>query len=355
MSLFSKNSKKCLGIDVGATSIKVVEIATEKNNLILKNYGISSIEEIKDKKKRAKDERTFSSSTDLISKTLKTILKEAGIKTKRSVFSIPDFSSFFTSFEVPKMKKSEVESAIHFQARQRVPLPLNEVTLDWKLTNLIEKEGEELVEVLLLAVPNEIVSSYREIAKESGLQMGSLDAETFGLARVFGKKEETVVVVDIGDQSTTVNIIKEDIPEHSNSLSIAGKDFTENFAILPDVNYNDKETDDSEEKKEERRKIREVSRKVKKSLSEDLVKRVKEVCTSYQVEEGKEIKEVILTGGASNFKEVKEAFSQEFSLSETNSFNNLKYPPALEPAVREVSPLFSVAIGMAMEGLKYKK
>jgi type IV pilus assembly protein PilM len=355
MSLFSKNSKKCLGIDVGATSIKVVELAVEKNNLVLKNYGISSIKEIGDKKKRTKNEKTFSSSTDLISKTLKAILKETGIKTRRSVFSIPDFSSFFTSFEVPKMKKSEVEWAIHFQARQRVPLPLNEVTLDWKLTNLIEKKGEELVEVLLLAVPNEIVSSYREIAKESNLEMGSLDAETFGLAKVFGKKEETVVVVDIGDQSTTVNIIKEDIPKHSNSLSIAGKDFTENFAILPDVNYNEKESSDDEEKKEERRKIKEVSKKVKESLSEDLVRKVKEVCNSYQAEEGEEVKEVVLTGGASKFKEVKEAFSNEFSVSEINSFSNLKYPLTLEPAVREVAPLFPVAVGMALEGLKYKK
>lgn len=344
MSLFSfsKDPKKCLGIDVGATSIKVVELANEKGNLILKNYGISSTKDITGRTVRAKTEKSFSASTDAIADTIKVILKEAKVKTNRSVFAIPDFSSFFISFEVPKMKKSEVESAIQYQARQRVPLPLNEVTLDWKLTNLVKRNGEELVEVLLLAVPNEIINSYRSIAKKAGLEMGSLDAEAFGLAKVYGESDRVVMVIDVGDQSTTVNIIENKVPKHSNSLQIAGKDFTENVAILPKVNYNDSEG------------ANEVSDKIKKSLAEDLLKKVEDVSDIYEEESDNEIKEVLLTGGGIKFNQIEEVLSTKFSVKIANPFKRLQYPQELEPAIGGLSPLCSVAIGMAMEGLNNK-
>lgn len=341
MSLFSfsKKTNKCLGIDIGTTSIKVVEIINEKEKLILKNYGISSTKSITGRTIWAKAGGSFSAPTDAIAETIKLILEEAGIKTKRSVFAIPDFSSFFTSFKVPKMKKSEVESAIQYQARQRVPLPLNEVTLDWQLTNLIEKNNKELVEVLLLAVPNEIINTYRLIAKKTGLEMGTLDAETFGLARVLGEEDNTIMVVDIGDQSTKVNIIENKIPKHSNSFQIAGKDFTKNVAIFPEVNYNGGEA------------MNEVSDKIKKSLAEDLANKIKGVSDAYRDQSGKKIKKVFLTGGGVKFKEIKTNLSKNFSVELAKPFKNLQYPEILEPAIGNLSPLCTIAIGMAMEGL----
>ncbi|MGM0438984.1 MAG: type IV pilus assembly protein PilM [Patescibacteria group bacterium] len=345
MPLFSKDPKKCLGIDIGATSIKIIELSKEGEEISLKNYGIASIEDITGRKLRAKSEGAFSSSLSAISDTVNTILKEANIKTKRSVFSIPDFSSFFTSFEVPKMKKSEVESAIQFQARQRVPLPLNEVTLDWNLTKLRKKEGEEMVEVLLLAVPNDIIKNYRSIAKKSGLEVGSLDAETFGLARVFGEEDETIVVVDIGDQSTTVNIIEDKIPKHSHSLDISGKDFTKDIAILPEVDYNENEKD----------KASRVPQKIRKSLAEEMSKKIKNVCDSYERERGEEINKILVTGGGIKFEEVKRELSSTFSVVVANPFGKLNYPSVLEPIIKDLSPLCSVSIGMAMEGLRSKK
>ncbi len=349
MPLFSKDPKKCLGIDIGTTSIKIIELFEEDGQITLNNYGIASIKDITGRSLRSNSGADFSSSLGAVSDTIGSILKETGMKTKNSIFSIPDFSSFFTSFEVPKMKKSEVESAIQFQARQRVPLPLNEVTLDWKLTKLRKEQGEEMVEVLLLAVPNDTIKNYRAIAKKSGLEVGSLDAETFGLAKVFGEEKKTVTVVDIGDQTTTVNIIENKIPKHSHSLDIAGKDFTEGVAILPEVDYNDSES--------EQEKASEVSQKVKKSLSQDLSSKVKEVCDGFEKERGEKIDDIVITGGASNFKEIKDALSNNFSsVSQSNSFKKIKYPSVLKPIIeKDLSSLCSVAIGMALEGIKSKK
>ncbi len=340
-------SNRCLGIDVGATSVKIVELQNEKSKASLKNYGVASIKDIAGTDIRTKNENILYSSAGAISKTIEAILNETKIKTKKSFFAIPDFSSFFTSFEVPKMKKSEVESAIHFQARQRVPLPLSEVTLDWTLTGLKEIDGNEVLEVLLLAVPNETVKTYRKVAKEVGLQVGSLDAGAFGLAKVYGKKEQVVVVCDIGDQSTTVSIIEDETPKHSHSLDIAGKDFVESFAILPEINY----TEDDENSDNE---VKEVSSKIKKSLAEDLSTQIRMICENYQSSE-KKIDKMYLIGGGSKFQEVGKVLSDNFLVELGRPFDNLVYPEVAKDALDDLSPIFSVAVGMALEGLNSKK
>ncbi len=332
-------SKKCLGIDIGATSIKVVELSKEKDGYHLKNYGIASTKDVTGRKIRAKSNSRLSASTDAIADTVKTILKEAGMRTKDSVFAIPDSSSFFTSFEVPKMKRAEVESAIQFQARQRIPLSLNQVTLDWKLTGLNKSDGKEMVEVLLLAIPNDTINSYRTIAKKTGLSSGVLDAQTFGFAELYGEEDKTVVIVDVGDQNTMVNIVEEGLPKHSHSLDLAGKDFTPNIAILPKLEYNEKE------------KTPKVSDKIKKSLSRELAQKIDEVCSRYENEEGRSIDKILLTGGASNFERIKIELSKTFTTEVANPFQKIKYPPILEEMVEDLSPLCSVAMGMAMQGL----
>lgn len=342
MPLFSKDINKCLGIDIGSTSVKVVELSKEDSKISLKNYGKASIEEVTGRRIDLKGGRNIFSYKSLIVETTKKIIEDAEIKTKKNVFSISDTNSFFTSFEVPKMKRSEVESAIQYQARQRIPLPLNQVTLDWRLTNVIEKGGEEMVEVLLLAVPNDIISAYRKIADNLGLKVGSLDSETFGLARVYGKKEKNIAVVDAGYRTTTVNIIEDNIPKHSHSIDLAGKDFVEDVAKLPDINYTKNETS-------------EVSKKIKISLSEDLSNKVMDVCRSYEAENQKEIDKVIATGSSLKIEEVRNSFFERMDAEEGDSINEINYPPALKPITKELSSIFSVSIGMAIEGLKGDK
>ncbi len=346
MPLFSSDSNRCLGVDIGSTSIKIVELSQKNGNVVLENYGISSIKGITGKNIRVKGEEDFWSSVKAISETVKNILKKANIKTKKSFFAIPDFTSFFTSFEVPKMKKSEVESAIQFQARQRIPLPLNEVTLDWKLTNLRKnEEGEELVEVLLLAVPNETVKAYRRIAEKSGLDIGVLDSEAVGLATVYGKKNEIVTVIDIGDQSTTINIIDNEIPRHSHSLDISGKDFIKDIAITPEIDYDKK-----------KKKTIESAKKMKESLLKDLTDKIITVCDSYRGEKNRKIKNVIVTGGGSNWDDIENYLSKELTIVKGNPFENIKHPEVLEEVLKEdLGPLFTIAIGMALQGLNSKK
>jgi len=78
MPFFSKDSKKCLGVDIGATSIKIVELSKKGDNISLSNYGIAAIKDITGKNIRIESDESLTSSKTAITETVNEILKEAG-------------------------------------------------------------------------------------------------------------------------------------------------------------------------------------------------------------------------------------------------------------------------------------
>ena len=195
---FKKIPKECLGVDIGTSSIKIVEIRKRGKEKELGNYGEIKIRDIYPDFKK----NIITAESEEIAKVIEAILDEAKIKTKVAVFSLPDYSSFFTTFTLPAMTRQEIPEAVKFEAPVRIPLPLAKVTLDWQVVEGFEKENLPL-RILLVAVPNETVDKYREIASLAKLDLMALEAEVFGLVRTLVKTEEPTVLVDIGRESTT--------------------------------------------------------------------------------------------------------------------------------------------------------
>lgn len=185
--------KKSLGIDVGTSSIKIVELSRWGERIKLENYGEISAQALYQRPFRTFEKSTLLLFAEDISRAIKAITEEAKIKTRRTVFSIPDFSSFFTSFELPPMTREELSQAVRYEARQYVPLPLAEVTLDWQIIEgEVSDQRKTKLKILLVAVPNEIINQYRKIAEISGLELQALEAEVFGLLRSLIGEEKRI-------------------------------------------------------------------------------------------------------------------------------------------------------------------
>ncbi|MDP2951526.1 MAG: pilus assembly protein PilM, partial [bacterium] len=204
MSLFSK---KTLGIDIGASSIKVAEISLSGKKKKLENYLEFKLPLYQNKV------NTFNSESLLLlseqtAQVLQAVLKRAKIKTKKAKFSLPDFSTFFTTFTLPSMPQAEVAQAVEFEARHHIPIPLSEVTFDWQV---IEKEttpaGAEKLVILLVAIPNTVLKNYYLMAHLAGLEIEGMEAEVFGFVRSLSLPEKfryaPLAIIDIGQQSTT--------------------------------------------------------------------------------------------------------------------------------------------------------
>jgi type IV pilus assembly protein PilM len=354
-------AKKNLGIDIGTSAIKIIELSRRGERVNLENYG-----EIKGEAFYAKSFRTFeknvlSLSQQDIARAIKAVLEEAKIKTKKCVFTIPDFTTFFTTFELPPMSESELPQAVTFEARQHVPLPISEVTLDWKVIEgvYVGKEKTKL-KILLVAVPNELVNQYQTIALASNLELNFLVAEAFSLVKSLTSEEEkgVILIVDIGSQSTTCSVVERRILKISYSFDISANQFTDQISRGLMVDY--KTAENLKQKygllTVEGPSLRERAniRNILSPLIDELVKEVERSLDSFYQMEGKKARKIVLAGGSALLPGLLEYFRDHFKIEVeiANPFSRIFYPPILEEKLKEMGPPYAVAVGAALEGLE---
>ena len=350
--------KKTLGIDVGTSTIKIVELSRWGERMKLENYGEISAQALYQKPFRTFEKSTLLLFAEDISRAIKAITEEAKIKTKLSVFSIPDFSSFFTSFELPPMTREELPQAVRYEARRYVPLPLAEVTLDWQI---IEGEASDQrktkLKILLVAVPNEVINQYRKIAEISGLELLALEAEVFGLLRsLIGEEKRAVILVDIGAQSTTCSIIEKRVLKMSYSFDMAGNEFTATLAKGLGLDYKEAQT------LKEKYGILPASvespavevREILLPLVDVILKEIEKITQNFSLTEGKEVQKIFLAGASAYLPGLKEYFQAHFKkeIEIANPFSHIFYPPILENTLKELGSSYAIAVGMALRGLE---
>src|SRR3989344_3827499 len=109
--------KRFLGIDIGTSCIKMVELRQKGQGYSLENYGEADVSLTEGRSFRIFEKNTLLLSNDDLASTIKNVCQEAGIKTKDVNFSIPDFSTFFTIISLPQMTQGEIEEAIKYEVR----------------------------------------------------------------------------------------------------------------------------------------------------------------------------------------------------------------------------------------------
>lgn len=341
--------KTSVGIDIGTSSMKVVELQKWGDHKTLKNYGELQSSRMYDKPFRSFDKNTLLLSSKDVARAIRAILQESQISAKEAIFSLPDFSSFFTHFQLPAMSREELPEAVKFEARKHVPLPLSEVTFDWQV---LEKGNQEKspLKILLVAVPNEVINQYQEIAALAKLQLKAIEAEVFGCIRsLVGEDKGVVALLDIGAQSTTVNMVYRQNLRISHSLDVAGNSMTTRLA----QSFSISEKDAENQKMAKGLENKDIATILSPILDVILLE-VKKISQEFMQSEGKDIEKVIIAGGASLLPGLKEYVEESVGkVTEiANPFQNLFYPPILEQSLKQSGPAFSVAVGMALRGLE---
>jgi type IV pilus assembly protein PilM len=347
---FKINPQSFLGVDIGTFSIKIVEMSKAGKRKKLDNYGEIQAEALYEKPFRTFDKSILTVSTKEIAKSISAILSEAKIKTKKAYFSIPDYSTFFTTFSVPPMTEEELPNAVKYEARQHIPLPLSEVVLDWQ--KIEGGQDKTPFKILLVAVPNEVINQYQEIAQNSGLELVALEAEVFGLSRSLVKEERGVLaLIDVGARSTTVSIINNQVLRISHSFDTSGNDLTNIVAKSLNLGYPEAE---ALKKKQGLFTQNGQSREALLPLIDLIVHEAKKIFQSYAQNEGQEVQRVILSGSSALLPGFVGYFSQETGKPTeiASPFSDTLYPPVLEETLKAIGPTYSIAAGEAMKGLE---
>ncbi len=344
--------KRMVGVDIGTSSVKVVEISRWGGGKTLENYGeIKSTALYKEPLTNTqKDSYLLSSS--FASKAIRGILDEARIKTKEAIFSIPDFSTFCTSFDIPPMSAKEIPDAIRYNASQYITLPISEVKLDWRILPNTPGDKNSSLKVFLVAVPNQVISEYQSIAKMAGLQLYALEAEALGITRALIKaNKKTVCLMDIGVQSSTINVIEKGFLKKSYSFNFNSSQLA--YVVASTMGISQQEAEEIKNKEG----LLSTSQELTKTLYlliEPLLIEIKNVSAEYLQSERKEVEEIYLTGGMANLPGLKEyvAESLKKNVYAPNCFSEFLYPPILEDTLKKMSSSFSVSVGVALGGLE---
>ena len=347
--------KKSLGIDIGTSAIRIVELSKWRGRKKLEKYSELQAKTLFNKPFRTFEKSILSVAESDVSRAIQAMLKEADIKTKEVIFSIPDFSSFFTTFDVPAMSKDEIPQAVQYEARRHIPLSASEVALDWQIIGEASSEGKKKsLKILLVAVPNEVINQYQSIASMAQLKIKALEAEVFGLCRSLIKdKDELVVLVDIGARTTTVSIIDKGILKISHSFDISGNEFTGLLVKSLRVEY----------KEAERLKLEigftPSGHRIKEILSPlvDLILvEIEKITKAFYRDEGKKAQRLILAGSSALLPGLVDYFSKNLKIESgaeiANPFSDIFYPPVLEKTIKKMGPSYAVAVGMALRGVE---
>ncbi len=369
--------KAALGIDIGSSAIKVVQLRSSKGKAVLETYGEIALGPYIGTEVGKVTKLGYSE----IAKALTDLMKEANVTSRSAGISIPFASSLTSIVEFPRIASSKLKQMVPLEARKYIPVPIHEVMLDWLVIpddpaerewsrarqDKVDENGKQTtpkqddkIEVLLVAIHNEILNNYQSISKSVGLNTGFYELEIFGTIRSsLGHGIAPMMIVDVGAASTKVYIVERGMVRLSHLINIGSQEMTLGLTRAFGWNFERAERvkreqgialDPHADRPEEEAKIRDTLL----STLGRIFAEVNRVLLSYEKKYGKDIAKVVLSGGGAGLvgleEYVKGHVPVEVELS--NPFSKVKTPAFLEEVLLEVGPEFAVAVGAALRKLR---
>jgi type IV pilus assembly protein PilM len=361
--LFGSKETSAVGIDIGTSSIKVVQLRKKKGRAVLETYGEIALGPYAG----GSIGQATNLPTDKISEALLDVLREANTSTINCGISIPFRSSLVSLIEMPNLSEKKLQEMIPIEARKYIPVPISEVTLDWWIVPKENSHPEYIDEdptkhedpkdktdVLVVSIHNEVLSTYNDIVKTSALNASFFEIEMFSATRSLIDAENTAsMILDMGASGTKLYIIDRGVIRTSHIVNKGSQDITialsKGLSLPVDKAENVKRNLDRL-KPEDRKTVDEIV-----SLTLDYIfSEANSILLGYQRKYNKSVAKVILTGGGTamiGFEDLaKKNFETTIVLGEP--FLKVEAPAFLQAALKRTGLEFSVAVGIALRKLQ---
>lgn len=368
--MFGFGEKKFIGIDVGTSNIKIVELKISKNKPVLSNYArVQLAGAAGDSDLKASYFET------VLPEYIRRMVKTADITGRDAYFSIPSFGGLITLIEFPDMSKEDLDQAIKFEAHKYIPVSLDDVVLSWDIVGkkgpkkTLVRQGEGAapvpvsasgapetadggkVQVLLVAAPKNKVIKYEKLAGNAELRLKSIEIESFSLVRsLVGNDQGNFVVVDIGSRVCNIILVEKGVIKANRNIDAGGKDISK--VIAKSMNIDDGRAD---KLKISGRNFLAGEAGVSFPVIDLIAGEISRVISAYYKTESKTaVDSVILSGGTAGFPGLDGYFSKALGIKTIigNPLGRIGYDKRLEPKAQELGNQFSVAIGLALGGIE---
>ena len=359
----SVSSDSAVGIDIGSSAIKIVEIKKKKGKAVLETYGSISLGSYGD----VDIGRVTNLPTEKIVEALKEVLKQSGVVTASAALSIPVQSSLIFTIELPaQVKESEISSIVSTEARKYIPVPITEVTLDYFLLPQKEPSFEEennpenslsqteKNEVLVVAIQNDAVSKYRTIVSQAQLEAGFFEIEIFSSIRANLEHElSLVLLMDFGASHTKLSLVEFGMVKGFHTINRGSSDISDSISkalSIPFAKAEQMKKDFGLFENPEEKGLAEII----KVHMDYIFSETNNVLLGYEKKYGRAVSKVILSGGGSLLKGLKETAENNFhaEVEIGHPFSKVAAPEFLEKVFETGGPDFAVSLGLALRKLQ---
>lgn len=340
-----------VGIDVGISSVKVVQLRKEAEHAILETYGeLKTAPYLKEGGSGIAGGFLRFLDAD-IEEMLTDVMRESNVTTRHAVIAIPAVSSFVTLVQLPTNDRSEILKAIPFEARKYVPIPISEVKLDWQIID----EGDAAppnapTKVVLVAVPLEVVNKLTRVMEAVKIKLVGMEVETFSQVRsLIANDKAPTALINIGSQSATIAIVDRGVVMLSHNLDRGSNELSNALSRGLGITLERAEVFKQQVGLSDRPEDREIA-SVMIPLVEVLLSELERIVSAYNRKTDRRVEKVNLTGGGSRLKGLIDYTAKRFGVEtvQGNPFSRVTYPPFMQPILKDIGPSFPVSVGLAL-------
>ncbi|MBN2231338.1 MAG: type IV pilus assembly protein PilM [Deltaproteobacteria bacterium] len=341
--------KTLMGLNIGSSCIKIVELKGKGSHYTLENFGISIL-----------PSDTIVDGTIMDSMSIVNAVKNlaANLKTRKKhvCTSISGHSVIIKKIVMPLMDEATVENTIHGEAANHIPYDIFDVNLDFQIIGP-SAESNDSMDVLLVAVKKDVIGDYLAVIETAGLNPVVVDVDTFAIENMYefnyeDDDEEIVALVDIGANLTNINILKNKVSAFSRDITVGSRMVTEQLQKQLNLNY----------QLAEQLKLGTLIKGInaadaKRMINEASFSFINEICKTIDffhasAANSSRIGRIYLCGGGATLKDLPAAITERTAIPTEviDPFRRIAIPEKrFDPQyIREIAPLAGVAMGLAL-------
>lgn len=362
-SLSKAGESSVVGIDIGSSSIKVVQLRRKNGRAVLETYGELALGPYAD----LEVGRATKLTPEKIVEAINDVLTEANATTTSCALSIPMRQSLVSIIRMPQMKDSQLAQMIPIEARKYIPVPISEVSLDWFVIPKIDAEPDDYlgvpegehklpqVEVLVVAIHNDVLQSYSTIVTNAKLDASFFEIEMFSTVRsVIEPGDNTpVLICDMGAGITKVYIVERGVIRDSHVINRGSQDITLNISQSLSVSVEFAE----KLKRNYGRNTREQDQQIKEIIDLVMLPVLSEINTvllTFQKRYNKNVSKAFLIGGGAMLYGIDQRAQERLAIPVLygDPFAKVETPAFLEGVLKQTGLAFATAIGLALRKLQ---
>lgn len=343
---FLNKKKEVVGIDIGSSSVKLVQLKELKGIYHLLNVGIVPLPP------EAIVDNTLMDSSVIVN-AIKNLIGSLGVKVKDVACSISGNSVIIRKMVLPAMPVEELEDQITWEAEQYIPFDINDVNMDFQILSPDSNDPSKM-NVLLVASKKDIINDYVAVFNEAGLQLSIVDVDSFAVQNAFeinhdSSPDEVLALVNLGASVMNINIVKDGITLFTRDVQMGGNLYTEEIQKQFGLSGIESEKMKMLAMEADNNTLLEVIAKVNETITQE-IRRSLDFYNSTTNEV--RITGIYLSGGCSKVYNLLETINEKLGLpvGMISPFAKLKFNEKdFDPEyLQEIAPLMAVTVGLAI-------